>query len=346
MLTLMRSLAMAIGTVAFAQSPGEPATAHAPGGIELTLPLPSRPADPVRLAAARGLLGDSVRQDRLGPYVLLTDVADGDLLRRAESLASSLDATYEQRYGLSPVGVARETTILFSRQTDYRSFQRGEPMLAKLEGASGLAGFGLLATYVGERIEDEILATLAHEWIHLVNRRTIGPALPAWLEEGIADDLSSSVIDASGRIVPATWSRQLAARPNGWQISGGEAALRELVLGASETGAGSAGGEAPAGLAIQRILELDWLGFSGAVDAARNYAAANALVRWTLADETRRPRMRAWLSAVASGEPAEAEEFRRVLGLSWGEIEADLQEWLAEQLALQPPLPVPPKIGS
>ncbi|MGE0639650.1 MAG: Fpg/Nei family DNA glycosylase [Thermoanaerobaculia bacterium] len=304
------------------------------GGVELTLPLPPRPADPSRLAAARSLLGDAATSGTIGPYTLLTDVDAPRLVERAAALARELEAAYPARYGLTPVGRPRESVVLFAREADYRAFQRREPLLAQLEGASGLAGFGLIATYRESRPDDEILATLAHEWVHLLNRRAIGPALPPWLEEGTADDLSSCVIGPAGELRPGTWSRILTPSAGGWRIDGGEAALRELVVALRRPDGG-----ARAPLDLEATLKLDWLAFSGGEAAPLHYAAANAFLRWILADEELAGRLRRWFDAIATGEPVDLESLRAGLDRSWPEIQASLSAWLESEFAALPPLP-------
>lgn len=305
--------------------------------VELTLPLPARAADPVRLASARSLLGAAARTGALGPYVLLSDVDDAALLGRAHRLAETIEASYVERYGLVPVGRARESTVLFAREAGYRAFQRLEPRLAEFQGASGLAESGLVATFVGERPSDEILATLTHEWVHLLNRRAIGPALPSWLEEGMADDLSTSAIDDAGRLRLGSWSRILTPRPAGWKIAGGEASLRELV-GALETPPNPAGGER---FDFESALMLDWREFAGSDRAPLHYATANAFLRWILADEELRPLARGWLAEVAAGAPAELDSLRAALALPWAEIAPRLTGWLAGELTRLPALPPP-----
>jgi formamidopyrimidine-DNA glycosylase len=304
--------------------------------VELTLPLPAREADPARLAAARVILGEAARDSRLGPFALVTDVADEELLVRAAKLAETLDVVYRDRYGLAPLGPPRESVVLFRRESDYRLFQRGERDIGEIAAAAGLAGGGIASTWVEGRLPEEVLATLTHEWTHLANRRALGPALPSWLDEGIAEDLGASRVDAQGRLVPGTWSRVLTPLASGWTIAGGEAALRDLYVHFSLPA--SAAGE------LERTLKLDWRGFSGDAGAAQRYGLAAAFLRLLLADRELGARTRAWLAEVATGASPEAEELREALGLTWDDLETRLRAFVTGQFALLDPLPKPVRI--
>ncbi len=135
----------------------------------------------------------------------------------------------------------------------------------------------MVATFRGLRQMTELLGTLVHELVHLLNRRAIGPALPSWLDEGLADDLGASRIDPDGRLWPGTWSRTLDAHENEIRISGGEAALRDLadVFGPD--------GSAPGRLDLGAMLALEWEEFVAEQGAELHYAAAAAFIRMLLA---------------------------------------------------------------
>jgi formamidopyrimidine-DNA glycosylase len=302
--------------------------------VELALPLPPREADPSRIARARAILGGAAREDRLGPFPLLTDVAAPALLARASRLAETFDATYRERYGLAPVGAARETLLLFAREADYRRYQGEERGIAEIAGAAGLAGGGVAATFVGERSDDEVLTTLAHEWAHLANRRALGPALPSWLDEGIAEDLGTARVDRDGRLLPGSWARLIRSSATGWTMTGGEASLRELHARLAPAGASS-----PAPPQLERVLGLDWSAFAAESDAPFHYALAGAFLRFLLSDDRLAPATRGWLGEVATGAPPEIEGLREALGLTWAELEIRLRDWISAQFAGLDPLP-------
>jgi hypothetical protein len=305
------------------------------------LPLPARPPDPVRLAQARALLasaspplpGEPGPSDRtLGGYLFLTDIDDPALVERAGRLVGALEALYFERYGRPPVGSPREAIVLFTSEESYRLFQRGDPRLAGLAASTGLAGQGVVATYRGARTDNELLGTLVHELAHLLNRRAIGPSLPSWLDEGIADDLGASRIDAAGTLFPGTWSRNLEERAGEFRISGGEAALRNLA------GLFGPDGAAPGRLDLGAVLALEWEDFVAPEDAELHYATAAAFIRMLLASPVRGALFRAWLAEVSTGGSPDAEGLSRRLGQSWAELRQDLALWTRAELARMPPL--------
>ena len=56
---------------------------------------------------------------------------------------------------------------------------------------------GLLASACASA---DVAATLIHELVHALNTRSIGPALPPWLDEGLAEDLSYAALGPGGEI--------------------------------------------------------------------------------------------------------------------------------------------------
>lgn len=298
-------------------------------GVEPTLPLPGRPPDADRLERALTELRGSIRERRIGPYPLLTDVEETALLDRASRVAEELEPLYSARYGRKPLGEARESVVLFADEASYRAVQREELELAHVAEATGHAGHGLVALYQGGRSDDEVLGTLVHELTHLLTRRAIGPALPPWLDEGIAEDLAMSRIDAEGHLLADTFSRIVRRRGNEIALSGGEAALRSLADGD--------GGESWSGH-LERLLELDRDGFVRAPDVARSYATSACWVRFLMAEPALRARFLAFLSDVAAGAPSSREELLFALGRPREELEEELERWVKSGIAGLPPL--------
>jgi formamidopyrimidine-DNA glycosylase len=311
-------------------------------------PLPALPPDPVRLEEARTLLGEgrpAAPEQSLGGYLLLTDLEDPALVARAMAVVSGLEVLYFERYGRPPVGEPREAIVLFESEADYRRFQAGEPRLAGIGGTTGLASRGLVATFRGERSDDELLGTLVHELGHLLNRRALGPSLPSWLDEGLADDLGASRIDREGRLLPGSWSRTLDAQEREIRISGGEAALRDLaeLFAPAETKPGKSQDLAAATDAASRIdlgamLALEWEEFVAEEGAELHYAAATAFIRMLLAAPASSGLFRDWLTSVAAGSSPAAEDLRMKLGRSWPELERALALWSRAELARLPAL--------
>ncbi|MEO8196196.1 MAG: hypothetical protein ABI689_05695 [Thermoanaerobaculia bacterium] len=308
---------------------GEPPLGRA---VVPPLPLPALPPDPGRLAKARALLVPPLDESAICGYRLLTDIADPALSARVAALVGGLEAIYVERYGRVPVGRPREAIVLFATEEGYRRYQAVDPRLAGLTSSTGLAGKGVVATFRGARSDDELLGTLAHELGHLLNRRALGPSLPSWLDEGIADDLGASRIDRQGNLLPGSWSRTLTVRGPEIRISGGEAALRDLadIFGPD--------GNVPGRLDLGEVLALDWEEFVAEESAELHYAAAAAFIRMLLAAPARRDRFLGWLAEVAAGASPAAEELRRRLDRSWDELGRDLVLWTRAELARLPQL--------
>lgn len=312
-------------------------------------PLPGRPADPARLDAARRLLGAAARSGRLGPYALLTDLAPGTLPAGLETVASALEAAYRERSGLAPAGEPLETVVLFARRADYRRFQAAEERLAGLP-ATGHAARGLVALAAeadGEETEPpvavpagELAATLAHELVHLLNRRALGPALPPWLDEGLAEDLAWRARDADGRSLPD---------PDGWEagheirlegstlrLSGALAALETLARA-------RAAGTAPS---IEALLAAEWEAFVAPERATLHYAASLWLVRCLFDAEggALAPGFRAYLRDVARGEPAGGAALAAAVGRPLPVVDASCGVFVnARREVARQALPTPPE---
>ncbi|RMH18992.1 MAG: hypothetical protein D6696_11850 [Acidobacteria bacterium] len=296
---------------------GEPPMGRDP---EPPRPLEPQPPDPERLAAARALL-DGERRVALGPYALYTDVDNDLLLRRLEALARRLDAIYAIRFGRKPQGEPRAAVVLFRTAAAYRRFQEQTEELVGLR-AAGHSGRGIAALAAGGDLT-QVTATFVHELTHLINRRALGPALPPWLEEGVAECLASSRIDAGGRLYP----REIGGRrfEVGQRITylGGLAALHELQLALGRRRLPS----------VETVLALDWGGFMRSDRQSLHYAVSGAFLRYLLDGEERRQAaaLRAFLDDVAAGEAPTAERLRRKLGRSWRQLDAGFAAWIRQQ---------------
>lgn len=308
---------------------GEASEADYPmgSGLEPTRPLPARRPDDDHLAAARDLLGRDAPAGALGPYTLYTDV-DQPAVRfvHLARLAGQLEPTYARRYGVRPVGEPEEAVLIFGQEERYRLFQAREARLGGLP-AGGHATPGLVALYAGGRRRDDVAATLVHELAHLLNRRALGPALPPWLDEGIADDLSSSEITPAGDLLPQRLGGAVVRGAGVLEFSGAVAALRSL-------NAAYARGETAPKLA--ELVELDWFRFVRSDDRTLHYAHAGFFVRYLVdgEDGALRPAFHRFLRRLADGGPATGEALRAELGRSWEELDAGLaayvREWILE----------------
>jgi hypothetical protein len=280
--------------------------------------LPSRAPDPQALAAARKLLAGGGTASHLGPYLLHTDDRDADLLAFLGRVAGGIEETYRSRYGLTPLGKPAEAVVLFAREAEYKTFQDRDPLLAE-RAASGHSGYGIVALEDGGRLRLEVAATLVHELAHLLNRRALGPLLPSWLNEGIADDLAQSRLSAAGSLLPGTLAGARAKVGNRIHIFGAQAGLARLQQSID------AGVLPP----IQQLLDLPWESFVGSEEGL-NYIHAAFWVRYLLDGEggALAPAFRAYLKGVGEGGPATPAALCEQLGRSWEELEAGFRKWV------------------
>ena len=289
------------------------------------VPRPGRGPDPERLARARRVLGNEGFEGKLGPYSLWTDLQDRTLLSLLGRVASTVEGVYQERYGRTPLPGAAEAVIVFRREESYRRFQAAEKGLAGLP-AAGHSGHGLVAFYVGDRTTNDVAATLAHELTHALNRRAIGPPLPAWLEEGLAGDLGGSLVTEDGRLDPT--------RPGGEAHVDAEfitySGLRASLLNGSRA-IGS--GKLPP---LRRLIEMEDRRFLVPLPGERNHAHAALLVRYLLNGDngTHADGFRDFLESVSRGGPPSGDELLRHLDTTWGRLEAGFRAYVTQVAAL------------
>lgn len=280
--------------------------------------LPPRAPDPRALAAARKLLAGGGAAGHLGPYLLYSDDPDAELLAFLGRVAEGIEETYRERYGLTPLGKPAEAVVLFARHEGYKTFQDRDPLLAE-RAASGHSGYGIVALEDGGRLRQEVASTLVHELSHLLNRRSLGPLLPSWLDEGIADDLAQSRLTETGRLQPGTLFGARAKVGNRVHIFGAQAALARLQESIDA-------GVLPT---IPQLLDLSWESFGGSEEGL-NYIHAAFWVRYLLDGEggALAPAFRAYLKEVGEGGPATPAALRERLGRSWEELDTGFRKWV------------------
>lgn len=292
-------------------------------GARPVRPVEARRPDAARLKKARARLkGGPEAVGYLGPYSLFTDLQDPARRQYLDRLAAQMEDAYRNRYGRQLLGQPAEAIVLYAREQDYQAFQDQDSRLARLS-ASGHSGYGIVALFDEGRTRFEVGSTLVHELAHLLNRRALGPLLPSWLDEGIADDLAQSKVDEdSGRLVPGTLGGVTVRAGARLQMYGPRAALQQLVVALEE-------GKA---LPLAELLGLDWDDFVRTAGNL-NYAHSSFWVRYLLDGEggALAPRFRAFLDAVAAGEPPAPEMLREKLGRSWPELESGFRVWVLSQ---------------
>lgn len=273
-------------------------------------PRPSRALSASRRALALEHLGSDWTAGRCGPYPLLTDVNQAAALQACHRLAESLDAVYRQRFGVTPVGTAGETLILFRQLEAFRDFVRAEGLSSVGYAGHANASGGYLALYLGEQDLDDFAVTLVHELTHLVSWRALGGPLPRWLSEGLADGIGESA------------TAQGISQPRG--MDGLEAEAQRLR---------SASGGFPSSL---ELASLDAQGFD-ARPQDRHYEHSSLLVRFLMLDDELAPRFRSYLGDLAAGQGVagqgdDPESLRHRLDISWDELDQRFSRWLIELL--------------
>lgn len=290
------------------------------------LPLAAAPIDPEHLALAESLLGATALRGRLGPYELLTDVDEREWLRSLTEISTRLDAAYEERYGVQPIGSPAETVIVFARLEDYLRFRAAFERLGGID-SNGHATRGLAALH-RERPRDEVSVTLVHELVHLLNRRALGPALPPWLDEGLADELSQLGALAGAGIETVAQAESAAGRRSG---DGDMVALSGPLAALDKLRDAHRAGQLPT---IETMVGLDWHGFVRASDNRLYYAQSTYWIHFLMTrDDALRLGFRTFLAGVARGDSPDGETLRGHLDMSWEALEADFRAWILVKAA-------------
>ena len=300
--------------------PGPPGAPPLPATVVPPRPLPGRPPDPERLAAVEKLLGVSAPTGSLGPYPLYSDDADSELIWFLDRVAAGVEPAFRKRYGCPPLGAAAEAVVLFGSEQRYRALQALDGQLHDLP-AAGHAGYGLVALYAGTRRRDEVAATLVHEITHLLTRRSLGPALPPWIDEGIAVDLAASAIGPAGEIDPGHLGGAVEQGESRIDYFGAQASVRRLAGALAEQ----------ALLPLPKLFALDWEGFVRNDRLELNYTAAGMFWRYLLEGDNGAlaPRARAFLAGIAQGGPVDAYSLQGRLGTTWADLEDGFAAWVA-----------------
>lgn len=282
-------------------------------------PLAARTPDAEQLAMARRLLGKRERRGQLGPYALYTNVSDGALLDHLHAIALQVEPIFIARYGRRPLGSPREAVVLYESDVAYRLLEHRSPRLTGLH-SSGFNAAGLVVFFKGDRHPQEVGATFIHELVHLLNRRALGPALPPWLDEGLADDLSHLRVNADGTFEPEALAGMRIVGDGKITILGALSALQILEDARSK-------GTLPS---LEELTHLDWDAFVRSDRINLHYATSAFFVRYLLMAEDRRhaATFRAFLNEVAAGHSTHGEALRTQLGMGWSELDASFASWL------------------
>jgi len=287
--------------------------------VEPLGPLPARPADARRLERALARLGAGAARHELGAYALWTDVEGAaELLARWRLLVAASERAWAERYGVEPLGAAAETIVLFASDAAFRVHAEETGVAAA--DASGVSGFGIVALAGEGRAAGEVDGALAHELAHLLARRSIGPALPPWLAEGLAEDFGEAPLGTGGELDFERVRGVVTHQHNRFEIRGGLAAL-------DRAGQRAARGEPPE---LERLAAEPDAGFAAGDAGLDLYADAFVWVRFLLAEPERARGFRAFLSAVRDGGEPSLAALERRLPRPLAELASELASWLVE----------------
>ena len=225
------------------------------------LPLPARPPDPAVLERAAAAMSGESHEFRLAAYAGRSDFDVSAIVTACEPLLAVLEDDYHEELGVEPVGEAAEVFLLFASRSDYETFS------GLRSSAVGHSAPGYAATHAENRRTESVCGTLVHETVHLLNRRAIGPALPPWLGEGLAEYVQWLSADGLPSAIGA------------WRRTGAE--MTEL----------------------ETLVELDEEGFHGGGSVATVYVASGLWIAYLMADPELRPAFRQFLRYLVSGGP-------------------------------------------
>jgi hypothetical protein len=212
--------------------------------------------------------------------------------------------------------------VLFSKKDDYLAFKALDPEL-RGRASSGHVGKGIVALFLEGQKTDEVRSTVIHELVHLLNRRAIGPALPSWLDEGMAEDLSGSAVGDDGRLIAGSLDSTLEVDDSGWRASGAVADLIKLRRVAENAALPS----------LESLVTLD-RDFHSRDAQETHYALAGFFIRWLM--ESHPQPFQAYLAEVAEGGTADGEALRWQLDRRWADLDSEFEAWLLKQS-----LPIP-----
>ena len=285
-----------------------------------------------RLAVAQGILSGDTRSRSVGRWPFYTDVDDNELLRLLERVAQQVPDLYRQRFGLVvPEGASDVPVVLFSTERQYRAFTADNPNISELDGG-GHADSTMAALYVDRDIPASgVAGTLIHELTHLINREVFPDAPATWLEEGLANDLGFTEIDARGNLRPGRLggtTSVVAQRTSGRRTmvnaiqTGGVAMWTQLVRDWRSQRARLQ--------PLDRLLDLPWVLFVDNDQRSSNYALSTFFVRYLLsdADEGRAEGFRAFLAATAQGGATGSRALAAALDTTPEELRRDFERWL------------------
>jgi hypothetical protein len=292
------------------------------------LPLPATAPVASWIAQARQRMQDGGKTLGCGLQPLFTDVPEDPVAELCERVSRNLEAAYRQRYGLRPVSPPAEAILLYRRSEDYLAFRDLERLPADTGLAHASPANGYLALFRGERATSDVLASLVHELTHLLNRRALGPALPPWLSEGMADDLAESQIDDTGTIHLDRLGGSTLRDEDRVVRSGGLAAAMAIQDAIRQDTLPT----------LRELAAMDESGFYQADRVALHYGLSSFWIRYLASgfdpDLTRAFRL--FLQDVAAGRVITVDLLRDRAGAGWDDLESGFRAWVHLQFVRPP----------
>ena len=290
-------------------------------------------ADDERLQRARAILGLEIGPSRLGPFELYTDVDDQDLLALLSHVATHLPDAYRQRFDLDPGSQASEVVVIFASQDDYLRFEAGEPDIAGT-GTRGYTGRGISVLSVGHRDPDSTVGILIHELTHLLNRRMFGVHSPAWIEEGLAEDLAYCKVDSNGKLqlgsLAGSSRREVSTSLSGryridTEITGGYGMLSNLLNQWGD----------PLRPPLTELVDMPWIEFIQPDVRPLHYAQSGFFVRFVLSSKnpSHAGAFLDFLQALSSSTMPQAESVWSYLSEDPDKLEKAYFRWLRRTAA-------------
>lgn len=152
--------------------------------------LPARNADVELVGLWRARLAPPVREYRLGPVTVVTDVADAALEREIVGRTEYARERVAERLGFRTYDGDGPVLVLFARPAD--APPDGERACGRSRGRVALATTGCES---GAETVDRVL----HQVGHLLAFDSFGSDLPPWLEEGLASAFVEGAHSAAPR---------------------------------------------------------------------------------------------------------------------------------------------------
>lgn len=188
--------------------------------------LPAQGLDEDLVGRWRARLGAPVREYRLGPVTVATDVADPEMERELVARTEYARERVAERLGFRTLDGDGPSLVLFARPAD--APPDGDRACGRSQGRVALAAAGAESC-------DETVDRVLHQVGHLLAFESFGSDLPPWLEEGLASafvEASRSAAPRGGLLAPMDrfWADSSGCAPAGTGLDALFASGPELFL--------------------------------------------------------------------------------------------------------------------